>query len=745
MSQDAPSNDLLEKLTFAQKDAVMHREGPLLILAGPGSGKTRVITRRVAWMLQEGVRASNILAITFTNKAASEMKQRVEQLVPGNRVWISTFHALGAKLLRIYGDRIGLDKNFTIYDMDDRNRVIKNALAAAGIDSTRFSPERIGSAISKAKNQLLTPDRYASTASDFFTQTVAQTYGMYQKQLRDANGLDFDDLLYIPALILKTNEELRAELDERFRYVMIDEYQDTNQAQYEIAKRLSIDHRNLCVVGDPDQSIYRWRGSDIRNILDFERDFPDARVITLDKNYRSTKAILHAAGTLIEKNSQRKKRALITDNPQGEPVKVLTFDDGLDEAGMIAKRIREAVQNGRRYRDFAVFVRINALTRTLESAFIKEGIPFQIVKGLAFFERKENKDILAYVRLLVNPLDNISFLRVVNEPSRGIGKTSLEHLSEYAEQYQLPLLAAAGEANKIKALKGKALTGLQQFFKLIHGLREKLEQPPDVLIRAVIEETGYRESLQSSDNEEDQDRLANIEELITAARQFAEQDATLTIRDFLEQVTLASDVDGYDERQDCVSMMTLHAAKGLEFPVVYMVAVEEGILPHSRAMESRKPEEIEEERRLCFVGMTRAMHELFLSHAKTREFRGSRLDAISSGFLRELPEEIERIDHCRYGSGGSSFDRWRGSGLGWQEAGVSNPKPIAKPSPPVPDESGYFVGQIVVHDQYGIGSITEISGLGALKKLKIRFGKGGEKSFIANMVKLKVVPPRGNA
>src|SRR5262245_21747653 len=383
MSQGSPF-DLLNDLTWAQQEAVTHFEGPLLILAGAGSGKTRVITRRVAWLLHQGVRPSNILAITFTNKAAGEMKQRVDALVPGNRVWISTFHSLGARLLRQYGERIGLDRNFTIYDQDDRNKVVKLALDAAGLDNVKFTPERVGAAISKAKNQLLTPERYAATGSDFFTNTVAKVYGLYQKRLRDANGMDFDDLLYVPAMALRFDEGLRAELDARFRFILIDEYQDTNQAQYQIARRLSVDQPNLCVVGDPDQSIYKWRGSDIRNILDFERDFPDARVITLDRNYRSTKSILKAAAQLIAHNRQRKPKDLITDNAAGQPVTVLTYETGLDEAEGIARRIRHAVDTqGRGFRDFALFLRINALSRSLESAMVKHRIPFQIVKGLA--------------------------------------------------------------------------------------------------------------------------------------------------------------------------------------------------------------------------------------------------------------------------------------------------------------------------------------------------------------------------
>src|SRR5580698_10836901 len=448
-------SDLLADLTEAQREAVTHTEGPLLILAAAGSGKTRVITRRVAYLLHQGVRPGNILAITFTNKAAGEMRQRVETLLPGNRVWISTFHSMGARLLRQYSDRLNLDRNFTIYDVDDRNKLVKLAIEDAGLDAERFKPDAVAGAISKAKNQLLGPDRYAERHNDFFGQAVAHVYPRYEKRLRDSNALDFDDLLYWPALALKHDQELRAELDARFRYVMIDEYQDTNQAQYAIAKGLSVDQPNLCVVGDPNQSIYKFRGSDIRNILDFERDFPDARVIALGTNYRSTKSILHAASTLIAHNKQRKHLDLTTDNPVGQPVTVLTFETGLEEADGIARRIRQAVESKKRnYRDFAIFLRINALSRGLETAFVKQRVPFQIVKGLAFFDRKENRDVMAYLRLLLNPRDDISFERVVNEPARGIGKVALQHLRAFAEPREISLLTAAGQVDQITLLKG---------------------------------------------------------------------------------------------------------------------------------------------------------------------------------------------------------------------------------------------------------------------------------------------------
>jgi DNA helicase II / ATP-dependent DNA helicase PcrA len=742
------TDQLLADLTPSQLQAVTHLDGPLLILAAAGSGKTRVITRRVAWLIQNGVRSHQILAITFTNKAAGEMKQRVESLLPGNRVWISTFHALGAKLLRMYADEIGIDRNFTIFDIDDRNKIVKEALDSAGMDNFKFTPERIGGAISKAKNQLLTPEKFAQSGSDFFTNTASQVYGIYQKKLRAANGVDFDDLLYVPALVLKHNQQLREILNNRFRYILIDEYQDTNQAQYEIAKYLSLGHSNLCVVGDPDQSIYKWRGSDIKNILNFERDFPTAKTITLDKNYRSTAAILQAAGTLIENNKQRKKKALITDRQGGQPVRELTFDSGIEEATIIARRIRDAVaSSGRKYRDFAIFYRMNALTRTLEQAFVREAIPFQIVKGLAFFDRKETKDILAYLRLLINPADSVSFNRIVNEPPRGVGKTSLEHLHNYAETNEITMLNAASQIDKIKAIKGKAIAGIKSFLALIRDLKEVLELPPDEVIRTILDRSGYREMLKTSGDEEDQDRLANIEELITAAQQFHHEDPSRTIQDFLENITLASDIDGMDENSDCVSMMTLHAAKGLEFPVVYMIAVEQGILPHERSMA--KEDELEEERRLAFVGITRAMEELYLCRARLREFRGQALYAIQSMFLEELPNTVERIDYSAHGGRSPALDRWRTQGMPgtnplWNAA-ASTVKPMSETSSAShrvvtnADATEFEVGLVVQHEQYGIGTISELSGLGALRRIKIRFAAHGEKIFVIDKVKLKVV------
>jgi DNA helicase-2/ATP-dependent DNA helicase PcrA len=747
------TDHLLADLTSAQREAVMHVEGPLLVLAGAGSGKTRVITRRVAYLLSQGIRPSSILAITFTNKAAREMRNRVEVIAPNSPVWVSTFHSFGARILRQYADRLGLDKNFTIYDQDDRNRIVKSALEAANIDNTHYSPERVQAAISRAKNQLLRPPAFAARATDFFDQVVARVYPYYEKKLRDANALDFDDLLMWPALALSPNSELRAELDARFRYVLVDEYQDTNQAQYAIVRGLSKDHPNVCVVGDPDQSIYKWRGSDIRNILDFERDFPATRVLTLDRNYRSTKRILRAADSLIANNRQRKPKTLQTENADGETVVVSTYETSLDEAEGVAEQIRRMVSGGRHHRDMAIFLRTNALSRLLEATFVKKRIPYQIVRGLAFFDRKENRDVLAYLRLLMNPRDDLSFLRAVNEPARGIGKTSLSHLQAYAEPREINLLEAAANVTQIPAIKGKAAKALVDFARLMRELQPLADMPPGEVIRQILDRTGYRRALLESSDAEDQERLANVEELITAAVQFSAEDSSRTLGDFLENITLASDVDGWDEQQDCVSIMTYHAAKGLEFPVVFMIAMEQGLLPHERslaeAQRTNNLEELEEERRLAFVGVTRAMEELYLSHAKLREYRGRTLYAMESIFLNELPDgEIERVlvEPARtpyeqaYGRGSSFQERARPA---WVDADALAKAARAQQAETLDDyveEGDYSPGMLVRHEQYGLGKITEVRGSGVLRRVKVRFSAAGERTFVADKVKLAILP-----
>jgi ATP-dependent DNA helicase UvrD/PcrA len=747
------TEDLLNDLTPAQREAVMHVEGPLLVLAGAGSGKTRVITRRVAYLLSQGVRPGSILAITFTNKAAREMRQRVEAIAPGSPVWVSTFHSFGARILRQYAERLGLDRNFTIYDQDDRGRIVKASLEAANIDNIHYSPERVQAAISRAKNQLLRPAAFVSRANDFFDQVVARVYPLYEKRLRDANALDFDDLLMWPALALAQDPELRSELDARFRFVLVDEYQDTNQAQYSIVRGLSRDYPNICVVGDPDQSIYKWRGSDIRNILDFERDFPQVRTLTLDRNYRSTKRILHAADSLIANNRQRKPKTLSTENSEGESVVVSTFETSLDEAEGVAEQIRRLVASGNRhYRDMAIFLRTNALSRILEATFVKKRIAYQIVRGLAFFDRKENRDVLAYLRLLLNPRDDLSFMRAVNEPARGIGKTSLGHLQAYAEPREINLLEAAANVRQIPAIKGKAAKALADFATLMREMQALVDMPPFEVIKQVLDRTGYRRMLMESSDAEDQERLANVEELITAAVQFAAEDSSRTLGDFLENITLASDVDGWDEQQDCVSIMTYHAAKGLEFPVVFMIAMEQGLIPHERslaeAQRTNNLEELEEERRLAFVGVTRAKEELYLSHAKIREYRGRSLYAMESMFLHELPEEgVDRVfvEPARtvydqaFARRQDEAERARPAWIDADALSNALRSGQSRTANQEDDAGDYSLGMLVRHEEYGLGKITEVRGSGILRRVRVRFSTAGERTFVADKVKLAIL------
>ena len=752
------TQSLLDNLNESQAAAVTHGTGPLLILAGPGSGKTRVITRRVAWLLQNGIHASRILAITFTNKAAQEMRHRVEALVHHSQVHISTFHSFGVRLLREFGQLAGLERNFVVYDMDDREKLLKLAIEDAGIAPTASNVGSFGNAISKCKNQLVTPENYSGGVRDYFGQSVAKIYPRYQVRLKGANACDFDDLLYIPALLLQRDPVLREQLDNRWHYTLVDEYQDTNKAQYAIARDLNINHPNLCVVGDPDQSIYRFRGSDIRNIMDFERDYPNTKVIKLGENYRSTRNILAVADTLIRKNSERKPKPLVTNNQQGKPVNLTIYETGESEASGVAQKIVEIAHAKRwNYRDIAVFVRTNALTRTLEGAFIRSRIPFQIVKGLAFFERKENKDVLAYLRLMVNPRDDIGFLRIVNEPARKIGKTTLDQLVLFAKEQGLCLMEAARRARLVPGLRPAVVKALMDFARMMDGFSTLVDGSPVDAVRTLLDKSGYKRSLEISGLAEDQERLANIEEMITVAVQFMQNQPDGSVHGFLENVALSSNLDGYDKDSNCVSVMTLHSAKGLEFPVVFMIALEEGILPSSFALpggpgDTTNTKEIEEERRLAFVGMTRAMHELYLGYCDERSFRGMTRATMPSRFIRDLNEANEAMEIFDLTRSGMSFghepEPWD-----FPHETHSKPTPIAiKPKPvatsltasdPTHTTNGpppkVREGSMVKHVTYGTGKVIEVSGTGILRRVKIQFKMAGVRAFILEKVKLEVV------
>ena len=641
-------SDLLEGLNPPQQEAVQHKDGPLLVLAGPGSGKTRVVTHRIAWLLQNGVRRHQVLALTFTNKAADEMKLRLETLVPQTPVWIGTFHKFCSWTLRQHAEHAGLDSRFSIYDTGESKKLLDTVLG-----QTRLPPGvnsgQIASAISWAKNSLTLPSQYVARQGNMLGSIVEDVYPAYQDALKRANSVDFDDLLLHIAVMLRTHPEVRETLDNRFQYILVDEYQDTNLAQYAIARMLSVNYRNLAVTGDPDQSIYGWRGANIRNILDFEKDFEDVKMIRLEQNYRSTKRILNAASEVIRYNKQRKKKELFTDNPDGVPVRLLRCFNQEEEADFIAEEIaRETAAGKRQPKDYAVFYRMNALSRNLEHAMRRNNVPFQLVRGLEFFNRKEIKDIIAYLQLLYNKSDTVAFLRIINEPRRGIGRTTMERIEEHAFLLGVSHLDAARDAQRIPGLSGKIRKATLDFARLFDHLERVDDGKIETLIAAILSETQYDAQYEDSDDEEDQQRLANIEELLSEAKEFDRRHAKQPMSDnpleiFLEQVALASDVDAWDDDSDRVSLMTLHAAKGLEFPVVYLIAAEEGMLPHERS--SNDPMQLEEERRLFFVGMTRAEEELRLSYTQYREFRGSYSACILSRFLLELPQdEILRCD-----------------------------------------------------------------------------------------------------
>ncbi len=637
---------ILKGLTESQTQAVTHIDGPLLILAGPGSGKTRVVTHRIAYMISQGVSPSQIAAVTFTNKAADEMRTRVGQLAPGKPVWMGTFHRFCAQLLRRYAPLVGLSENYSIYDTSDSKQAMKRAIAAANVSTSHTSPEQITSIISSAKNRLVTPEMMLSASSRTGDAVAAKVYPVYQQQLLTANAVDFDDLLFHVAIMLRNNPELRQDLDSRFRYILVDEYQDTNLAQYAIVRGLSINNANLAVTGDPDQSIYGWRGADLNNILDFEKDYPAVKTVRLEQNYRSTPNILRVADQLIRHNQKRKQKDLYTHNPEGDPVVLRMYEDGYQEADGIADEISNAIRvEGMRPRDFAVLCRMNALTRSLEHSMRSRGLPYQIINGVEFYQRKEIKDLLAYLHLINNPNHDVAFQRVVNVPTRGIGAKTVERLRRYADVNQVPMLQAARDVYQIEGIAKRSATFVTRFVELYDRLSKKASATLEDLLRYLVDETKYEAFLEkSSVDQQDSSAIGNVDEFISAAVEFDRQhpeDGTLEA--FLEQVALVADTDAFEDSDDRVTLMTLHAAKGLEFPCIYIVGVEQGLLPHSRSMDTDAG--FEEERRLLFVGITRAMQRLQLSVCKRRTVRGDTRPAVPSPFLNELPlDELKKVE-----------------------------------------------------------------------------------------------------
>lgn len=741
-SDTSNANAVFESLTPAQLAAVRHVDGPLLILAGPGSGKTRVITHRIAHLLQQGVSSRRILALTFTNKAADEMRFRLERLAPGQPVWMGTFHRFCAQMLRRHARLIGLQENFSIYDAQDAKKALKLTIDELDIDLGYASQDGIASEISRAKGDQILPEAYIARPGSSVGSLVERVYPKYRQRLLDENAVDFDDLLLHVVTLLRENPELRRSLDERYQYIMVDEYQDTNLVQYALARALSIDHPNLAVAGDPDQSIYGWRGANVRNILDFEHDYPSVAVVRLEQNYRSTPSILRVADQLISHNVHRKQKALFTTKSEAAPVRLAIYPTARDEADHIAARIAEEVYHQRRdFNDFAIFYRVNALSRLFEHALRAHNVPYQVVKGQEFYQRKEIKDVLAYLHLLNNPNHNVAFRRIINTPARKIGAKTIGRLAEHAQRYRLPMLEAARECALIETIRKPAAAAIKKFVALYDDLRESVTLSLYDLIKDVLDLSGYYEWLEQSDAEEDQQRLENLDELLSDAQEFDEQHAhDGGLEAFLEQTSLVADIDDWEQESDRVTLMTLHAAKGLEFPVVFIVAVEQGFLPHERRRDSSDDDE--EERRLLFVGITRAEEELQLSMAHYRSTRGQSRPVVPSSFLMELPRDemeiVGRLDIAR------GHDEMHGGDEAWRDDEFMQDHPGSPQfdEPSISIRTSDMLSEtddgtrsypphlfqqdmLVEHPTYGSGKIVSVSGSDRKRTASVMFFNDG--------------------
>ncbi|MDU7192049.1 MAG: DNA helicase PcrA [Veillonella sp.] len=726
-------NSLLTGLNKEQQQAVQHTEGPLLILAGAGSGKTKVLTVRIAHLLAQGVNPYEILAITFTNKAAKEMKSRVEGLVGdvANRIWISTFHSFCAKFLRFELDNfLGYNSNFTIYDTSDSQAVIKAALKALNLDDKYYPVGAMIGAISDAKNKLLFASDFRKQARDFYQQKVADVYEYYERELRKNNALDFDDLLLVAVKLLQSNEAVLDKYSKRFRYVMIDEYQDTNHAQYLLAKLLASHWKNIAVVGDADQSIYAWRGADIQNILDFEKDYPNCTSIKLEQNYRSTKIILDAANAVIENNEGRPKKNLWTDKTEGAKIQHFTAQSEHEEAAFIGDTIAKKHDiHGVPYGDMAILYRTNAQSRVLEEALIKRALPYTMVGGTKFYDRKEIKDVLAYLRVLYNPFDDLSLLRIINVPKRSIGATTVAKLQDYARANGTSLFMTLTQLHLVDTIKGKTKEKLEEFGILIFTLVAEMEDKTVLdILESILDRTGYLAQLEESTDPQDQARAENIGELLSVAKDFQDTNPTGTVEDFLEQVALVNDVDSFEQEESKVTLMTLHAAKGLEFPIVFLGGLEEGLFPHSRTLMN--PEEIEEERRLAYVGITRAEKELYISNATTRTVFGRTSSYLPSRFIDEIPEEL--VDGLRAKRKVPDDIKRHVP----QHMSVTS-RPVTKPIVRNEVIADWKVGDTAIHSKWGNGKVINVAGEGAGMKLTIEFPTQGVRVVMAKFAPVK--------
>ena len=709
--------NILDNVTESQKEAITHIDGPLLVIAGAGSGKTRVITRRVGYLVEQGTAPANILSITFTNKAANEMKERLCEFLDLRGMWVSTFHAMCSRILRTEIEHLDFTRNFTIYDTADQKKCIKAVMSELKLDTAHWKPGSVAASISNAKNELLSADDFSQYKSGYYNDIVSKVYAKYQKYLEANNALDFDDLLFKVVHLFKNFPEVLEKYQDKFRYILIDEYQDTNHAQYTITKLLAQRYENICATGDPDQSIYGWRGANIRNILNFEKDYPETKTVRLEQNYRSTKNILHVASEIIKNNISRKPKSLWTENDEGNRVRVVYCEDENIESREISATISGFIKNGNMYSDMAIFYRTNAQSRVLEACLLKEGIPYSIVGSVEFFKRKEVKDILSYLKLCANPDDNLSFERIVNIPPRGIGPTTIKRLTERAALHNTNLLGAVSRIQEIPEIRAKSAGAVKDFWNIISELYKLPTYPVMEFLKQVIGKTGYIDYMEQSYEGDSEERLENVEELVNAASEYDASNPDGSLQGFLEEVALISDIDKWDNKTDTVTLMTLHAAKGLEFPVVFIAGLEEGLLPHAQSKDS--DDEIEEERRLCYVGITRAQRYLFLVHTRYRAKYGQRTPCIPSRFLSEIPADfVEKIDKTSYSSylneSQTGYTEKSGGGLesgdyqyyndeenGCDVAGGFQHKESK-------DSSNLVQGDIVNHGFFGRGRITKI-------------------------------------
>lgn len=732
-------NPIFDTLNDRQCEAVNHTEGPLLITAGAGSGKTKVLTCRIAHLLELGVSPYRILAITFTNKAAKEMKERVQNLVgaQADSIWLSTFHSFCAKLLRFEIDGFhGYTRNFTIYDSSDQLVLIKDCLKKLNLDDKQFTPRSVLATISAAKNVLMDAKAFARQAEDFFQQKVSEAYELYQAKLKENNALDFDDLLFLAVRLLEEKDDVREKYQERFQYVLVDEYQDTNHAQYALTKILAAQWRNICVVGDADQSIYAWRGADIRNIIDFTRDYPDAASIKLEQNYRSTKTILNAANAVIDNNESRPRKTLWTENPSGNKVIHYQAQTEHDEADYIAGAIYNRHEISHEpYGDMAILIRTNAQSRVLEEKLMRYAIPYTMVGGTKFYDRKEIKDVLAYLRLLYNPEDSLSLTRIINVPKRNIGATTMEKVAAYAEGEGISLFEALSSPDAIPVTK-RAQTSLENFAAMIFDLLNDIDGM-DVLslIEKVIKDTGYGEML-DKDAEHDpqgESRKENVGEFLSVAKDYMDSNPDGNLQDFLENVALVSDVDDFESSDSKVTLMTLHSAKGLEFPVVFLAGLDEGLFPHSRTLMD--PEQIEEERRLAYVGITRAERQLYVTNAITRTMYGRVSAYMPSRFLGEIPPEL--VEEYRRKS---AMPQSRMTSIPGQQRVSILSKPVATSLPKKHAVTDSFAkGDKVRHKIWGIGTVLDVIGDGPNMQMKIQFPTKGVRQVVVKYAPLEKV------